>query len=151
MRITSPGSVRCAVASVTYAPSGLHDSDPALVLARKLTGRPSPGFSADDAPSATAATCTLLNVLAPALTYAMKRESGDHAKSRESANGGVSKTPVAISFSTAVPDDDAVTSIARSSRESRSNASHLPSGEKRGMSSRPRPDVTGVSVAAPKS
>jgi len=54
----------------------------------------------------------------------MKRESGDQTKSRASTNGGMSKTPVATTFSCFVAG-----SMMRSSRESRWNAIHLPSGE----------------------
>ena len=40
--MTSPGSVRCEVLKVRYVPSGLQASALAFVLARKLTGLPSP-------------------------------------------------------------------------------------------------------------
>src|SRR5437762_2522340 len=95
--MTSPGSVRCDVAKVRYVPSGLQASDPPFVLARKLTARPWPAVN--DGTAATAATFTFPNVFRPAVKYAIRRESGDQAKSRASGNGGVSNTPVATSLS----------------------------------------------------
>src|SRR5581483_7262280 len=117
-RIACPGSVRWPLWKIRYVASGLHATDPPKLLARNVTG-----FALDGPPS-TLATDTFVKALAPTVVNAMDFESGDQAKSRRSVIGGTSNTPVATSFSCFDTG-----SITRSSRESRSNAIHLPSGE----------------------
>jgi hypothetical protein len=129
--------VRCDVANVRYVPSGLHDSDPAFVLARKLTGCASP--------PRTGATLHVLKRLGAGGQIRDEARVGRPAKSRASTNGGVSNMPVATSFSSFVAG-----SMTRSSFESRSKASHFPSGESAACR-RAAPVVSCVSLPVPKS